>query len=133
MLERDIVEAIRIALGTERDLVLHRVASYQGKVWDELRGGSRFAVGGMGSGTPDLVGILTVRWVRLSSATGLHPLAEPIGRLFALEVKTPVGRASAAQNRWAARHREGGAFVAFVRSVDEAHAAIARARAGARE
>ena len=50
-----------------------------------------------------------------------------------LEVKTAVGRASTEQRQWLELVRRHGGFAAVVRSVEEAHAAIARARTGAKE
>jgi hypothetical protein len=50
------------------------------------------------------------------------------GRFVALEVKTPTGRVSPDQRRWADLVRARGGYVATVRSVDEARAAIAEAR-----
>lgn len=71
------------------------------------RGRLRF---GLGVGGADLVGVL-----------------RPNGRGFALEVKTAVGRMSREQQAWHRAWTEAGAFVACVRSVDEAMAALARA------
>lgn len=71
---------------------------------------------GLGLGSPDLVGCLF-----------------PSGRLFALEVKTPTGRVSPDQKLWHGAARKLGAFVAVVRSVDEALAALERAHNGESE
>lgn len=66
-------------------------------------------------GGADLIGILT-------------------GRFIALEVKRPKkGRESEEQQMFMQLVRAKGGFAAIVRSVDEAHAAIQRAREGASE
>jgi hypothetical protein len=57
----------------------------------------------------------------------------PGGRLIGLEVKTPTGRVTPAQVAWAERIRNVGGFVATVRSVPEALAAVSRAKGGERE
>ncbi len=71
---------------------------------------------GLGNGTPDLVGVL------LGS-----------GRCFCLEVKTDTGRVSPDQHAWHAVMKRRGAFVAVVRSPEEAIAAVHRAVAGGSE
>lgn len=68
---------------------------------------------GLGVGSPDLVGVLL-----------------PTGRAIGLEVKTPTGRIRPEQTAWATAARRAGMFVAFVRSVDDALAAIDRAHRG---
>ena len=55
------------------------------------------------------------------------------GRFVALEVKTATGRATSEQRLWLDLVRRHGGFAAIVRSVDDARAAIARARTGASE
>lgn len=109
--ESQIQYEIRRALGLEPDLELN--VNVQGVFKDE-RGNSRRV--GLGVGTPDLVGILA-----------------PSGRMFALEVKSASGRLSEEQKLCIARWRKLGAFVAVVRSADEARQALQRARQGASE
>lgn len=111
MQEREIQHAIRLALGLEDGLEL--MVNTQGMFADE-RGNKRRV--GLGIGTPDLVGILA-----------------PTGRIFALEVKSETGRLRPEQKLCRARWLKLGAFVATVRSVDEAKAALARARNGEAE
>lgn len=65
---------------------------------------------GLGVGGADLVGLL-----------------RPIGRGFALEVKTARGRLAPEQIAWHRAWSEAGGFVACVRSVDEALAALEEA------
>lgn len=72
-------------------------------------GGAKVAYG-LGVGSPDLVGFLV-----------------PSGRFFALEVKTETGRLSREQRCWHASSVSGGAFVACVRSVEEALRALEEA------
>jgi VRR-NUC domain len=50
------------------------------------------------------------------------------GRSLALEVKTPDGRVTEHQARFLERVRQHGGIAAVVRSVDDARAAITRAR-----
>lgn len=71
---------------------------------------------GLGLGGADLVGMLM-----------------PSGRFVGFEVKTAKGRVSLEQAIWADAVRGGGGFVAFVRSVEGALEALARAERGAFE
>lgn len=110
MREKSIMDQIRLALGREPDLTLWRIAPSA-----PAADGAR-VVRTAPTGIPDLCGILA-----------------PTGRWFALEIKTSTGRTSAVQEQWHRLARSRGAFVAVVRSVDDAHAALDRARAGASE
>ena len=69
---------------------------------------------GLGTGSADLVGIVT-------------------GRPFCLEVKGPRGRSTDDQVRWGKAVRALGGFYAVVHSIDEARDAVTRCRAGASE
>jgi hypothetical protein len=109
--ESKIQYEIRRALGLEPDLELN--VNTQG-VFKDDRGCTHRV--GLGVGTPDLVGILA-----------------PSGRTFALEVKSATGRLTEEQKLCIARWRKLGAFVAVVRSADEAKQALQRAREGAAE
>lgn len=114
MAERDIQKAIMLDLGLEPGLILMRnTVGYTEEFSDKTceKRGIRY---GLGPGSPDLVGNLN-------------------GRLFCLEVKTPTGRLKPEQKAWHAMHRANGAFVAVARSVEEARAALERARGGACE
>jgi hypothetical protein len=108
MSEGAIQDAIRLALASEPGLVLWRnncgVAEHYGK-----RGVTHTRYG-LAPGSADLVGILD-------------------GRFFALEVKTPTGRLRPDQKLWMELVRRTGGFAAVARSVDEARAAVAAARA----
>lgn len=109
MSEGKIQDAIRCAMDAHPDVVLWRnnvgIADHAG------RGRVRY---GLAPGSADLVGILA-----------------PSGRFLAFEVKTAKGRASQEQSAFLDLVRSRGGFAAIVRSVDDAHAAVARARAGA--
>lgn len=98
-------DAIRVALSGEPGLVLWRnnvgIAEHRGQ---RVRYG-------LAVGSADLVGCLD-------------------GRFVALEVKTATGRVAPEQKLWLDLVRRYGGFAAIVRSVDEARAAVARARAG---
>jgi len=110
MTETDIQTDIRLALGREPDLTLWRnntgVAEHRG----------RRVRYGLSVGSADLIGILA-----------------PTGRLVALEVKTPTGRAATAQKMFLDLVRSRGGFAAIVRSVQDARSAIERARRGETE
>lgn len=152
--ERDVLADIRLALGHEPDLVLWRLsqgagvlvpqrvmdrvvralcsATHAAGLLDELDR-LRFARQGMIQGAADLIGILRLRSASLRPAAGLSE----VGRFFALEVKRPsapgrpAGKTSEEQGQWLALVRSMGGFAAVVSSVDEARAALDRARAGA--
>lgn len=106
MREAPILHAVRAFLAAEPDVTVWRC---NGGV-DTARG-IRY---GLGVGAADLIGVL-------------HPL----GRFLALEVKSDRGRPTREQLAWGGAVQRAGGFYAIVRSVDEARAALARARAGA--
>lgn len=114
MKERQILHGIRIGLGQEPDFVLWRNQTGQTTEWSPT--GTRWIRYGLGTGSADLVGILA-----------------PHGRLVCFEVKSAMGRVAKPQELWAEVVRRHGGFVATVRSVDEARAALERARRGERE
>lgn len=68
---------------------------------------------GLQKGSADLIGVLA-----------------PEGRFLALEVKTPKGRISKEQELFLSLVRKQGGFACVVRSVDDALAAIERAKKG---
>jgi hypothetical protein len=109
--ESIVVADIRKDLGMEDDLVLWRLGQGSG-----TRGG-RFFRGGIVPGASDLIGILG-----------------PHGKWFCLEVKRAKGGVlSARQKLFLALVRRMGGFAAAVRSVEEARAALERARRGESE
>ncbi len=118
-LEGSVQADIREALGLEPDLYLMRNAQWEGGIFDERSGKMRYVKAGLPPGSADLVGILT---------------REGRGLFFALEVKRAKGGVmSDEQHAWGALVQRKGGFYAAVRSVEEAKAALARARRGERE
>lgn len=117
--EGEISDAVRLALGAEVDLVLWRnntgVAEHA-----TLDGDGKLRVDtvryGLVRGGSDFVGVLA-----------------PRGRWFALEAKSATGRATPEQLAFLALVRRMGGFACIVRSVEDARAALARARTGASE
>lgn len=105
MTESRLLHDIRLALGRQHDLALYRNQVGHCAV------DGRHITYGLGKGSPDLVGILA-----------------PHGRWFCLEIKTERGRVSDEQAMWHDCARRRGAYVAVVRSVDEALAALEAAR-----
>lgn len=115
MSESLIQSQIRLALGSEKDLTLWRNNTGVGTFW-VASGKTQRVQYGLCVGSSDLVGLLS-----------------PSGRFVALEVKTEVGRLTKEQRVFLAHVRSMGGFAAVVRSVEEARAAIQRAREGASE
>lgn len=112
--EAALMDAIRLALGQREDIVLWRNNVGLTEYWD---GKSVSVVKyGLANGSADFVGVLL-----------------PGGRFVAFEVKTRTGRATPEQLQWLALVRRFGGFACIVRSVDEAIAAVARAKGGASE
>lgn len=111
-LEKQIQSEIMAALGAEPDLLLLRNSTGLAKYTDERTGKTFHVRTGLGVGSPDLVGILA-----------------PSGRWVCLEVKAAEGDVQPEQRKCHAIWRGFGAFVAVVRSVEEARAALAEARA----
>lgn len=104
--ERDIQAAVRLALGSDPGLVLYRNSvGYDAGTRQHY---------GLAKGSADLIGVCD-------------------GRFIGLEIKSERGRSSPEQKRWAELIRSKGGFVAVVRTVDEAVAAVARCRAGGME
>lgn len=124
VLERDIQQDIRAALGLEPDLVLWRNSTGKFETFDERSGRGRTIKTGLVVGACDLIGILAVPF---EAEFGPDHL---VGRFFALEIKTPVGRLSTEQRQFIELVRRMGGFAAIARSVDEAKQALARARRG---
>ncbi len=110
--EGKLSDAIREVLALERGLLLWR--NSQGII----RQGKRVYRTGLGVGSADLVGVITL----IAKRTW--------GRFIALEIKLPGEQPTDAQRAWLEHVRAHGGFAAVVRSVEEARAAVARARAG---
>lgn len=115
MSESLIQAQIRLTLGSEKDLTLWRNNVGTGTFWMPS-GKTQRVQYGLCVGSSDLVGLLA-----------------PSGRFFALEIKTDVGRVTKEQKAFLAHVRSMGGFAAVVRSVEEARAAVQRAREGASE
>jgi hypothetical protein len=91
----------------------------------------RWVAFGQGTGSPDLMGAVTIDWwVELPIEEGGPLVRHRIARAFHLEVKLPGKEPDQNQLAWHAEARVRGEFVAVVRSVDEALAALARCRRG---
>ena len=118
-------DAIRAALAYERGLLLFRNSQAA------MRKGSRIYRGGLGNGSADLVGVLSLP-IHVA-ALGPTGAAVPFGLFVALEIKVPGQAATDEQSTWLASVRERGGFAAVVHSVAAARAAIVRARRGERE
>jgi hypothetical protein len=111
--ERHIQHAVREAIGS-----LNGCAFFRNNV-GAADTEDRHIRYGLAEGSSDLVGL-----VLMDSGAG---------RFCALEVKTASGRVSPAQKQWGELVRRYGGFYAVVRSVEEAVAAVARCRTGAKE
>lgn len=112
-LESEIQRDVMLALGALPGVLVYRnsvgVAEYT-----DADGKRRTVRYGLDAGTPDLVLIVD-------------------GRTVGLELKRPGESATEEQARVHRQWRAVGAFAAVVTSVEEARAAVARARAGALE
>lgn len=107
--EKEIQAAVRYALGIEGTFRMFR--NNVGVLPDGHGGFIRY---GLAKGSADLIGIMQTN-----------------GRFISCEIKKPkTGRASEEQTAWAATIRKFGGFACTVRSVDEAMAALERAKRG---
>lgn len=91
MRESNIQDAIRLALAPH-------AALWRNNVGVDVKRGVRY---GLGLGSPDLIGVVS-------------------GRFIGLEIKTAKGRVSKEQQQWHAYAVKHGAHIAVVRSVEEA-------------
>lgn len=105
----ELVHAIRVALGREPDFTIWQ----NSKVTYDRRTGKPKAKPGLQTGASDLVGILF-----------------PYGRMVCLEAKTGNATLMPHQRLFAQLIRSRGGFATVVRSVDDARAALDRARRG---
>jgi hypothetical protein len=113
--EAEIQQQIRLRLGRSQGLTLWRNSTGVSQHTDRS-GRKRFERHGLVRGASDLIGILS-----------------PSGRWFALEIKSATGRPTEEQLMFLALIRNHGGFGAVVRSVEEAEAALARAKGGLSE
>lgn len=109
--ENAIQRDVEAAIGAEPDLLLLRNNVGQAEHVNEKTARIYRLPYGLGVGSPDLVGILA-----------------PHGRWFCLELKAPGEKPRKEQRECHAVWRRFGAFVETATSVDEARAALARAR-----
>lgn len=116
MTESEIQSAIRKALGRTPGLVLWR--NNVGKAMMPTGSGRMAVRFGLIPGASDLIGIVT---------------CGKVGRFIALEVKTERGKLRPDQARFLALVQRMGGFACVVRSVEDARAAVERARSGAYE
>lgn len=122
--EKKIQQDIMAALGAEPGLILMRNNNAMLPLND---GSGRFIRSGLGDGSPDLVGILSITcYVHNEPCKCTWP-----AQWFCLEVKRPEDKKpDAHQEACHKAWRAMGAFVCVVVSVDEARAALVRARRG---
>lgn len=110
--EAEIQQQIRLRLGRAHGLTLWRNSTGVSEHTDRS-GRKRYERHGLIKGASDLVGIL-----------------QPLGRWFVLEIKKPGGRPTPQQLMFIDLIRSHGGFGAVVYSVDEADAALTRAKQG---
>lgn len=115
-LEKTTQAAIEADLGAEPDLLILRNSVGQAR-FTNTDAKEYFVPFGLGPGSPDLVGILRVPFGGVA-----------VGVWFALEIKANEGDLDPEQLKCHAIWRRFGAFIETVRSVDEARAALERAR-----
>lgn len=136
--EAQIQQAIRLALGREPDLVLWRANVGKGRILpDKTLHGiismiSRGQISQAIAAVRDILSRPPRHYGLPNGAADLCGILLPHGRWVCLEVKTPRGRQSEAQRLWGDLVRKMGGFYAVVRSVDDAIAAVGRAREGAK-
>ena len=124
--ETELSSAVREALNLQPGVRVRRNNS--GRLQD-LRG--RWVAFGQGLGSPDLMGAVTMLAAVVRDASPLLP--RRIARCFHVEIKLPGKEATTDQLAWHAEARSRGEFVAVVRSVAEALAALERCRRGGSE
>lgn len=103
-------DAIRGALSLEPGLLIWRNSN------GVFRARGFVVHAGLPSGSADLIGVLG-----------------PAGRFVAIEIKMPGQKADLHQAQWLEGVRRAGGFACVVTSVEEARAAIKRAREGSTE
>jgi len=134
--ETEILHAIRLALGREPDFRLWR--NETGGAVALKRSELLKLTGHLKSGQVGRAVALVAQWLRRSmvryglcvGSADLIGILAPTGRLVALEVKSQRGTLSREQIQFLALVRCFGGFAAAVHSVEEARAALDRARKG---
>jgi hypothetical protein len=124
-----LTNAIREALGWDRSVLLFRSNTGALRVGQDKASGKRGRLVrfGLKKGASDLIGIVKV------FVSQEHPFGRYVGRFIALEVKTPGHEPTELQADFLAQVREMGGYAACVHSVDEALAAVERAKGGLSE
>jgi hypothetical protein len=120
-----LIANIQRELGALPGVIVYRNAVGKREVVDEDK--SWWLSYGLGDGTPDLVFSVQLDVVLTSGKRA------SIGRLVGLETKSATGTKRASQVRVQKQWHQVGNFYAFVRSVEQARAALERAREGALE
>lgn len=115
-LENKVQREIELALGSQEDLMLLRNTVGAAKFYDEKTAKRRMLTYGLGTGSPDLVGIL------YDEFTGL-------GVWFCIECKAPGESSTVKQLEVAKAWEAFGALVYECHSVEEALQALEHARA----
>jgi hypothetical protein len=120
--EGHVLDAIRLELGAEPDLVLFRNAVVHAEYWDPKSGKVIHVHGGLPIGSSDLVGIGPGRCPACRAPTR--------GNFFGLEVKKPGEKPTAEQETWLALARRFGGFGGWADSAEMARGCLERARRG---
>ena len=115
VLEKSVQRDILLAIGAEPDLLLMRNTVGTAKYYDEETGKRRVITYGLGTGTPDIVGIL------FDERTGL-------GVWFCIECKRPGETSTVKQREVRQAWETFGALVYECHSASEALEALAMAR-----
>lgn len=111
LLKNEVGNVYRLAVAPALDAALQPFGPLAQAAARSVLQRNRLVVG-LGKGSPDLVGSVD-------------------GRAIGLELKSPTGRVEPHQATWHEAARRRGAFVAVVRSGDEAVDAVSRCRRGA--
>lgn len=112
-----LIREILLDLGSEADLALHVNPVGEADLPSVSKDGSyteRHATIGLGPGSPDIVG-----WLSVPGRPAV---------VFCLEAKTGAGELNPRQRAWHEEHRRRGVLVFVVRSVADARRALADAR-----
>lgn len=116
--EAAVQHAIRLACGSQPGVVLYRNSQLKYKV------NGQWVVAGLGAGTPDLVGFVSVKITP-------EMVGQTIARAIGIEVKRPGGGVvSPKQELCKAMWESHGAVAVIVDNVEDALAALEGARRG---
>lgn len=112
--ETDLQQRIRLALGLRPDLRLYR--NQVGQLPDPKTG--RPVQFGLARGSADLIGWRTI-------VVTPEMVGQRIAVFTSIEVKTPTGRLTPAQNAWLAAVHGAGGIAGVARTVSDAHHIVA--------